>query len=81
MAISATAYRRGEKWAWYALWSIPAMFIGFLALWINAGATLTILALLGGRGVLEEGLPIFEFLLTLSLLALLLPYRKFFPKS
>ena len=81
MAISATAYRRGEKWAWYALWSIPALFIGFMTLWINAGATLTVLALVGGRGVLQEGLPFFELLLILSLLGLLLPYRKFFPKS
>ncbi len=81
MAISMTAYRRGEKWAWYALWSIPAMFIGFMALWINAGATLTVLAVVGGRGVLEEGLPIFKFLLIVSLLGLLLPFRRFFPKS
>ena len=56
------------------------MFIGFMALWINAGATLTVLALVGGRGVLEEGLPILEGMLILSLLGLLLPYRKFFPK-
>ena len=81
MAIAATAYRRGEKWAWYALWSIPALFIGLMALWINAGATLTVLALVGQRGVLEEALPFFELLLILSLLGLLPPYRKFFPKS
>ena len=81
MAISATAYRRGEKWAWYALWSFPAVIVGFITLWINAGATLTVLALVGGRGVLEEALPIFELFLILSLLGLLLPYRKFFPKS
>ncbi len=25
MAISLTSYRRGERWAWYALWTIPAI--------------------------------------------------------
>ena len=25
--ISATAYRRRERWAWYALWTFPAMFV------------------------------------------------------
>ena len=80
MAISVTAYRRGEKWAWYALWSFPALFMGFIAIDITAGATLTVLALVGGRGVLQEGLPILEGMLILTLLGLLLPYRKFFPK-
>ena len=81
MAISVTAYRRGEKWAWYALWSFPGLFIGLITVDITAGATLTVLALVGGRGVLQEGLPILEGMLILSLLGLLLPYRKFFPKS
>ncbi|GEM_PF-6926375 len=31
MAISATSFRRGEKWAWYALSIIPIAFAGELA--------------------------------------------------
>ncbi len=27
-AIAATAYRKGEMWAWYAFWSLPAYEIG-----------------------------------------------------
>jgi hypothetical protein len=23
VAVSVTSYRRGEKWAWYALWILP----------------------------------------------------------
>ena len=26
--ISSTAYRKGEKRAWYTLWSVPAFFLG-----------------------------------------------------
>src|SRR5665647_3299159 len=29
---SMTAYRRGDKWAWYAFWFVPAFFSGFAAL-------------------------------------------------
>src|SRR5665647_3054946 len=31
-AISLTAYRKGEKWAWYTLWFVPAYFIGSAAI-------------------------------------------------
>jgi hypothetical protein len=30
--ISLTAYRKGDKWSWYALWFIPAYFIGCAAI-------------------------------------------------
>ena len=32
IAVSATAYRHGERWAWFAMWSVPlAMTLVFLA--------------------------------------------------
>jgi len=67
-AISLTAYRKGEKWAWYALWFIPAYFIGCAAITISIESSLSLL------------LPLAMFVI-LSLLGLLLPYRKFFPSK
>jgi len=66
IAISVTAYRRGEKWAWYALWSLPAFYIASTAILLSIGPTPLELVLL-------------PLLVILSLLGLLLPYRKFFP--
>jgi len=68
-AISVTAYRRGEKWAWYALWSLPAFFI--------VSATIVLSTL--GSTALELVLLIL-FMIS-SLLGLLFPYRKFFPRK
>lgn len=35
IAITATAFRRGQRWAWYAMWSLPLVlalvFVAFLA--------------------------------------------------
>ena len=66
ITISATAYKRGEKWAWYALWSVPAFFIGSTAIVLSIGQDPS------------EFIPLMLFII-LSLLGLLLPYRKFFP--
>ncbi|HLB68463.1 MAG TPA: hypothetical protein VJN63_08375, partial [Thermoplasmata archaeon] len=68
-AICLRSYRRGERWAWYALWVLPLNFvIGLqgLVLSLRVGAP-----------------PLFVPLLfvIISLLGLLLPYRKFFPKK
>lgn len=68
IVISLTAYRKGEKWAWYALWFIPAYFIGCAAITMSIESSLSLL------------LPITMFVI-LSLLGLLLPYRKFFPSK
>ena len=65
-AISVTAYRRREKWAWYTLWILPAYFLGSTALVFSIGPTLFELVAL-------------MLFVILSLLGLLLPYRKFFP--
>jgi hypothetical protein len=67
MLVSATSYRKGEKWAWYASWTMPA---GILA------AQLNIYQLTGSETVLVLAV-IFT---AVSLLALFLPFRQFFPK-
>ncbi len=67
MSLSRKSYRKGERWAWYLLWLLPAFFVIYGLELVSAGfppvSPLTVL-----------GLP-------LSLLGLLLPYRKFFPKN
>jgi len=68
IVISLTAYRKGEKWAWYALWFIPAYFIGSAAITMSIESSLSLL------------LPIMMFVI-LCLLGLLLSYRKFFPSK
>jgi hypothetical protein len=68
IAISMTAYRRGERWAWYAFWSLPAYFIGSTVILSRFGLTSVELVLL----------PLF---VALSFSGLLLPIRKFFPKK
>ena len=73
MAISLTAYRKGEKFAWYILWFIPAFFIGSAAITMS---TIT----MSVESSLSLLLPITMFVI-LSLLGLLLPYRKFFPSK
>lgn len=68
MIVSLTSFRRGEKWAWYVSWSMP---IGILAAQINAyqltGSTMVIILAV--------------VFVIVSLAALFLPYRQFFPKK
>jgi hypothetical protein len=68
MVVSLTSFRRGEKWAWYVSWSMP---IGILA------AQLNVYMLTGSVIVIILSV---VFVLV-SLLALFLPYRQFFPKK
>ncbi len=63
ITVSATAYRRGERWAWYVMLYWPLISLGVIA------------------GALNGGAPLFAVFLILSLIGLLLPYRKFFPKK
>ena len=67
LAITVTGYRRGEKWAWYTLWLVPALLVG-------SGLFNTVF--FGDVKEMLQWIPI----TTLSLLGLLLPYRKFFPR-
>ena len=67
LVITLTGYRRGEKWAWYTMWSVPAMLVSdalFSAIFI------------GDVSQTLDFIPI----VTITLLGLLLPYRKFFPR-
>jgi len=70
VAIALTAYRKGQKWAWYAFWFVPAYFLA----WIVLSLTLPPAA----RSSLFPPLVI---IIVLSLAGLLLPFRKFFPKK
>jgi hypothetical protein len=69
LAIILKSFRRGEKWSWYALWYYPIFYLvlyGYLQATSFAG--------LGPGSVL---LPVFA---AISLVGLVLPYGKFFPK-
>lgn len=68
--ISLTAYRQGLKWSWYALWFVPIFFLA----WILISLSLPIEA----KFSLFPPLIIF---IVFSLVGLLLPIRKFFPKK
>ena len=68
MAVSMTSYRKGEKWAWYVSWYMP---IGILA------AQLNVYVLTGSIMVIYLA----AAFTIVSLLALLLPYRQFFPRK
>lgn len=70
IVISATAYRQAQKWTWYAFWFIPAYFLG----WITLSSTLPP----ESQSSLLPPLIVFT---VLSLLGLLLPFRKFFPNK
>lgn len=66
MAISRTAFRKGERWAWYVAWYVP-----FNLVWTTL--------LLYSRGANSWVVPLHIGLLVITLLGLLLPYRRFFP--
>ena len=66
LAITLTGYRRGEKWAWYTMWLAPAVLV-WQGLWYSV--------FLGDFSEMLEYIPI----MTVALVGLFLPYRKFFP--
>jgi hypothetical protein len=68
IAITLTGYRKGEKWAWYTLWLAPAILV--------CSAIFNTI-FLGDVNEVLQWIPI----TTISVLGLLLPYRKFFPKQ
>jgi len=73
VTISLTAYRRGDRWAWYALWALPLTFVLIFVVFLTAGrvpGAPTPPALFSAPG-----------LSVLSILGLLLPYRRFFRKQ
>ncbi len=68
LAITMTGFRKGEKWAWYTLWLAPALLVG-------QGIFDSVF--FGDINEMLKWIPI----TTITLLGLLLPYRKFFPRS
>ena len=68
--ISATAFRQGQKWSWFAFWFVPIFF----GSWVVLSSALPFEA----RSSLYAPLVAF---IVLSILGLLLPFRKFFPKK
>lgn len=69
IAISTTVFRRGEKWAWYILWAVPVFFLGHAAITLSIGPST------------EHMIPFLALFFTLSLMGLLLPIHRFFPKE
>jgi hypothetical protein len=67
IAITLTGYRKGEKWAWYTMWLAPAVLV-CQAIFDSM--------FLGDVNEVLKWIPI----TFLSLVGLLLPYRKFFPR-
>lgn len=65
-ALVIVSYRKGERGAWYALWMVPVVSLGYMALNLSYGGSFW---------------PVFIVVLILALLGLLLPYRKFFPSK
>ncbi len=73
MAVSLTGFRRGERWAWYALWVGPLRSALTLVLFFTAGRQ-------PGSPVLSAMIsPLIGFVV--SILALALSYGKFFRKQ
>jgi len=70
IVISLTAYRQGQKWAWYAFWFVPAYFLA----WIALSFTLP-------PASQSSLLPPLIVIVVLSLTGLSLPFRKFFPSK
>jgi hypothetical protein len=70
IVISTTAYRRGQKWAWYAFWFVPAYFLS----WIRLSLTLP-------SESSSSLIPPLSVFIILSLVGLFLPFRKFFPSE
>lgn len=67
MAISATSFRKGERWAWYVSWYYPIMLA-----WVSW-------LLYVGGGNEWDSWPLHVVFTAMCLLGLLLPIRKFFP--
>jgi len=70
IVISLTAYRQGQKWAWYAFWFVPAYFLA----WIALSSTLP-------SESKSSLFPPLIMIIVLSLMGLLSPFRKFFPNK
>ena len=68
LAITLTGYRKGKKWAWYTLWLVPVVLV--------SGGIFNAIFFSDVNQSLES-IPI----VSISLVGLLIPYRKFFPRK
>ena len=66
IAIAYTAFKKGERWAWYVAWLAPLLSLYLLVVHYMIGSFMW--------------MPDALFLI-LALAAISLPYRKFFPKK
>ena len=66
IAITLTDYRKGEKWAWYTLWLVPVILVS---------SAIYNIYFFGDVSEALQWIPI----TFLSIVGLLVPYRKFFP--
>ncbi len=71
VAVAAVPYKSGKSWSWYLLWALPVRFGVF--------GSFIFLFSSGAGNTADAGY--FSFWVLLSLLGLLLPYRKFFPRK
>jgi dihydroorotate dehydrogenase len=67
LVITLTGFRKGEKWAWYTMWLAPAALV-HQGIWYSV--------YLGDFNEMLRYIPI----VTLNLVGLFLPFRKFFPR-
>lgn len=72
-AIAWTSFRGGERWAWYALWTLPLLNVLILLVMYTHTDFST--------GVLPPPLLSAPIFLAITIVALLLPLRRFFPKG
>lgn len=73
LIVAVTAFRRGDRWAWYAMWLWPLWLVLIIVILLTAYKQ-------PGPGIpppLISG----SIFMGLAVLTLLLSYRKFFPKQ
>lgn len=70
IVITLFAYRQGQKWAWYSFWFIPIYFLAWIILCLSLPSVSQ-----------SSLLPPLIVIMVLSLVGLLLPFKKFFLKS
>jgi hypothetical protein len=68
LAITLTGYRKGEKWAWYIMWFVPVLLV--------SDAVFSVV-FIGDVSQTLQFIPI----TIITLIGLLLPYRRFFPSK
>ena len=72
-AVAWTGFRRGERWAWYALLTLPGVnILIFVVMYVSVDFS---------AGVLPPPLLSAPVFLAITMVGLLLPIRRFFPKG